>query len=168
MDGEFSVILHDMLNTPHMLTGVAIGVATGNPAAAFAGGLVSHYLLDAIPHTDPGTWHFNEAFPHRVSERDLTLGFADLAVAVALLIWLAGQAPIVTAASLAGLVGAVLPDVLVVASLFFPKLVTVRGLDRYFAVVARYHRTSPPKVWAAGFLTQGIIVGIAVWYLLAS
>ncbi len=157
-----------MLNTPHVLTGAAIGVATGNPILGFLGGLASHYLLDAIPHTDPGTWHFDEPFPPKITDRDLTIGFVDLGIAIGLVLWLAGEAPIVAAAPIAGMIGGFLPDVLVVISLFWPRFAALPGLDRYFALTTRYHRTAPLRYWHWGIVTQAVVVVGAVWYLLGS
>jgi len=39
-----------MIITPHMLAGAAIGVHSPNVWAAFCFGLISHYLLDSLPH----------------------------------------------------------------------------------------------------------------------
>ena len=41
-----------MIITPHMLVGAAIGAHCDNIWAAFCFGLISHYLLDALPHWD--------------------------------------------------------------------------------------------------------------------
>jgi len=157
-----------MLNTPHVLTGAVIGVATGNPVIGFLGGLASHFLLDSVPHTDPGTWHHDEPFPHPVNERDMTIGFVDLAIAIGLVLWLAGEAPLVAAAPLAAMFGAILPDILVVISLFWPKFSTYPGLNKYFALTEKYHKTMPLKYWHWGILTQATVVVVAVWYLLGS
>ena len=98
--------------TPHILVGASVGVATGNPVLGFLGGVVSHFVLDAIPHTDPGTWHFEDAFPFKVDERDLTVAFADMALAIFLTLYLAGTTPLIAAAPLAGMLGGALPDVI--------------------------------------------------------
>jgi hypothetical protein len=36
----------------HLVTGAALGMITGSPVRAFLFGLLSHILLDAIPHHD--------------------------------------------------------------------------------------------------------------------
>lgn len=41
-----------MITTSHFIIGGALGVATGNPYAALAVGIVSHFVADAIPHFD--------------------------------------------------------------------------------------------------------------------
>lgn len=42
-----------MVFTPHIITGGAISVlAKANPATSFVFGLLSHYMLDVLPHWD--------------------------------------------------------------------------------------------------------------------
>ena len=51
-----------MLRTPHFLAGATIGyfVPIAGPAVLIA--LVSHFVLDAVPHTDTiGGYHINKA-----------------------------------------------------------------------------------------------------------
>lgn len=157
-----------MMNTPHVLTGAAIGVATGNPILGFIGGVASHFFLDAIPHTDPGTWHFEEPLPFKIDERDLTAGFLDLVIAAGLLVWLAGKSPIVAVAPLVAMFGAILPDIFVVMFLFWPKLVTLPIFKQYDALnrILQARSTAAPKQWLFGIATQVVITGISVWYLL--
>lgn len=157
-----------MLTTPHVLVGAAIGVASGNPVVGFLGGVASHFALDALPHTDPGTWHFEDAFPYRVDERDLTVAFADLALAIFLTLYLAGTAPLVAAAPIAGMIGGVLPDVVGVLPLFFSRLATVPVLSRYYALNQRIQKyaTARPAQWIQGVLTQIAVCGLAIWFLM--
>lgn len=49
--------------TTHLVTGSAIGLATGNPVLGFTGGFASHFLLDSIPHTDQGAFVDNNKWP---------------------------------------------------------------------------------------------------------
>ena len=157
-----------MMITPHILVGAAIGVASGEPVVAFIGGVVSHFALDAIRHTDPGTWHFEDAFPYKVDERDLTVAFADMALAIFLTLYLAGTAPLIAAAPIAGMVGGVLPDVVGVAPLFFPRLASVPVLNRYYAFNEKVQAkaTAKPSEWILGVLTQLATCGVAIWFLM--
>lgn len=45
-----------MNNTTHAISGAALGMAIGNPGGAFIIGVISHLVLDYIPHTDQGTF----------------------------------------------------------------------------------------------------------------
>jgi len=42
-----------VLELPHTLIGAAIGIKTGNPFLAFPLALISHILVDLIPHWNP-------------------------------------------------------------------------------------------------------------------
>ncbi len=155
-----------MLITPHVAVGAAIGVATGDPIAGFAGGVASHFVLDAIPHTDPGTWHFYEDFStHDLHAGDFTLGIVDVAVAVFGYVWLAGVAPLATLPSILGAMGGALPDALVLVGLFYPKATKSRFLKGYYELVEKYHRTARPNQWILGIVTQIVAVAVSVWYL---
>lgn len=95
-----------MFVTNHVLSGVLIGrVASRRPAAAFALGVGSHLVLDAIPH-----WGCDTALPDgtdrflRVAKRDGLLGLALLTVATVAVERRA------RAATVAAMAGAVLLD----------------------------------------------------------
>lgn len=46
-----------MLLTPHALVGGAIGASSDNMVYIIILAFLSHFVLDALPHTDWGTWH---------------------------------------------------------------------------------------------------------------
>lgn len=158
-----------MLITPHAFAGAAIGVATGNPILGFGLGLASHFVLDAVPHTDPGTWHFYEPFnTHELDARDFTTGIVDVSIATLGLVALSGVTPIAAAAPVAGIVGGVLPDTFVVIGLFFPKFPKMKFIKWYYDLVEKYHYTARPKQWVLGVVTQLVVILGALWYLFAS
>jgi hypothetical protein len=45
-----------MLSTPHLLTGAAIVLTVPQPELSLPLAFLSHFVLDAIPHTEPGTF----------------------------------------------------------------------------------------------------------------
>lgn len=158
-----------MLITPHILVGTAIGVAVGNPVAGFALGVASHYILDIIPHTDSGTWHYYEPFVGKnMDVRDFTMGIVDASAAGFSLLALAGYAPIMSPAPLAGAFGGLLPDLVMLAGLFVPALTKWKGLAWYYTFQDKFHYTAKPNQWAIGIVTQVVAIGASVWYLLAS
>jgi len=157
-----------MLTTPHVLTGAAVGVATGNPIAGFIAGLASHIALDAIPHTDPGTWHMGEPYPFPMHAGDWTVGLVDLFVAGYSLLYLAGHAPLLAAGPIAGVIGGVLPDVIGLSPLFYPPLIKTTFMQRYIAFMKRGERTARPDQWVMGLVTQAVVVVGVVWYLIGS
>ncbi len=157
-----------MLITPHVLAGTAIGLAVGNPVAGFVLGVTSHFVLDAVPHTDPGTWHYNEAFStHSLDIRDFTTAGLDVASAVFGFALLSGSAPLLAAGPIAGAIGGALPDLFVVLGLLFKKLPTWKGLKWYYDLVEKYHYTARPSQWVLGVVTQLAVIAGALVFILS-
>lgn len=76
-----------MLATPHLLTGAAIGAVTQNYYAAFILGVISHHLLDIIPHFDTAIFHMNEKDDHyQLTKRDWLIGVGDAMIGVVILL----------------------------------------------------------------------------------
>lgn len=91
-----------MLVTNHVLSGALIGAVVRRPVPAFAVGVVSHFVLDAVPHW--GKFDDEQRFL-RVAVRDGLAGLAAIgAFAVA-------ARPERRLAVLAGMAGAALPDI---------------------------------------------------------
>ena len=91
-----------MLVTNHVLSGAVIGAAVKRPLPAFALGVASHFVLDAIPHW--GQWEDDRHF-FRVAVADGLTGLA----AMAALTMAAGRGRL-AASVLLGMAGAALPD----------------------------------------------------------
>ena len=108
-----------MLLTNHVLSGALIGARARGPGQAFAAGVASHFVLDAIPHW--GEWGSKRTFL-RVAVTD---GLVSLAVAGALV---AAAPPARRAAVLAGMAGAALPDADKPAKLWFREMKTLERL----------------------------------------
>lgn len=89
-----------MLITNHVLSGAVIGAVVGRPLPALGLGIASHFGLDMVPHW--GT-HDHESFA-AVARRDGLTGLAAIAVLAA------AARPRWRWPVLAGIVGAVLPD----------------------------------------------------------
>jgi hypothetical protein len=90
-----------VLLTNHVLSGALIGALSRRPATAFAAGVASHFVLDAMPHW--GKWRDEHHFLH-VAVRD---GLTSLAVMGA---FAAVSPPDRRLAVVAGMSGAALPD----------------------------------------------------------
>lgn len=78
-----------MILTVHLLAGVAAGVKIGNPAAAAAVALGSHFLLDAIPHKEYQVEALKRGQFNREFLKDLAKVGADFSVGLALAIFFA-------------------------------------------------------------------------------
>jgi hypothetical protein len=96
-----------MFLTVHGAIGIIIGQNVQNPFLAFIIGLVSHYLLDLIPHGDtkaPTKW-----------KNPIHVGFAaliDIFILIIFLLWLGTKVQIINLNTACAFLGAVLPDFL--------------------------------------------------------
>jgi hypothetical protein len=90
-----------MLITVHVLAGAVIAEKTKTPVGAFAAGVLSHFVLDSIPHVG------------NISDRTYTrLAVADGLVGLATMITLIAREPVETRKKkTAGMLGACLPDI---------------------------------------------------------
>lgn len=115
-----------MFLTVHGTTGALVGSLTGNPVSAFALGVLSHAVLDIIPHGDEalGPQCAGPTCTHREEVRFmLKLAIIDAIVmsfvlAFAFVPWRITP----TLPMLAGLVGGVIPDVLQGLGTAFPRI----------------------------------------------
>ena len=89
-----------MLITNHVLSGAVVGVLSPNTLSALAGGFVSHFVLDVVPHYGVDDEHLM-----RIAVPDGLLGLAAIGAVAA-----AAPAPD-RVRVLAGVFGACLPDV---------------------------------------------------------
>jgi hypothetical protein len=141
-----------MFLTVHAAAGVIVGIQTGNPIIAFFAGLVSHFVLDMIPHGDQDLVEGNDTFSdkekkllHKVGNIDTVIMLAELAV-----LYSTGLMPL-TFSVAAALVGALLPDFLNALYILYD----VKILHRYFCFQRDIH-----YMWK-GFtinLKQGLFV----------
>jgi hypothetical protein len=90
-----------VLLTNHVLSGALIGALARRPLPAFAAGVASHFVLDAIPHW--GRWGSPSRFLH-VAVSDGLVSLAAMGAFAAV------SPPDRRLAVLAGMAGAALPD----------------------------------------------------------
>jgi hypothetical protein len=110
-----------VLLTNHVLSGALIGALTRRPLPAFAAGVASHFVLDAVPHWGKLGWR---QFL-RVAVAD---GLISLAVAGALT---AASPSARRHAVLAGMAGAAIPDLDKPAKLWFGRSPFPAAVDRF-------------------------------------
>lgn len=141
-----------MLLTNHVLSGALIGALARRPAPAFAAGVASHFVLDAIPHW--GDWGSQRRFM-RVAVPD---GLVSLAVMGALT---AAAPPERRAAVLAGMTGAALPDADKPTTIWFGWSPFPAAVDRFHARIQdeSFHR-APVELAAAGLLAATALAAI--------
>jgi hypothetical protein len=112
-----------MLLTNHVLSGALIGALVRRPAPAFAAGVASHFVLDAIPHW--GDWGSQRRFL-RVAVPDGLTSLATMGVLAAV------SPPGRRAAVVAGMAGAAMPDIDKPTRLWF-------GWSPFPGAVDRFH-----------------------------
>jgi hypothetical protein len=130
-----------MLVTNHVLSGAVIGAAARRPVPAFALGVISHFVLDAVPHW--GKWRGHDHFM-RVAVVDGLAGLAAMGAMAAI-------APDDTrVAVLAGMVGASLPDIGKPSVVFFGRSPFPPWLDEFHGRIQREAPDRFPHEVAAG------------------
>lgn len=117
-----------MLITNHVLSGALIGAVTRRPAAAFALGVASHFVLDAVPHW--GDWNNEGHFLH-VAVRDGLAGLAVMGAAAAM------APPEARLSLVAGMAGAALPDLDKPAVIYLGHSPFPGAIDRFHTAIQR-------------------------------
>jgi hypothetical protein len=139
-----------VLLTNHVLSGALIGALSRRPATAFAAGVASHFLLDAMPHW--GEWRDEQHFLH-VAVRD---GLAGLAMMGALT---AVSPPERRLAVLAGMSGAALPDLDKPTKLWFGWSPFPAAMDDFHSRIQHEapHRARLELAWGGVFAVAALI-----------
>jgi hypothetical protein len=144
-----------VLVTNHVLSGAIIGAVTRRPVVAFAAGIASHFVLDAIPHW--GDWGDDKSLFLRVAVRDGLTGLAVMGT-------LGAAAPSsVRLAVIAGMAGAALPDLDKPSKMFFGRSPFPRAVDRFHSGIQHEARGRFPMEAAvgAGFAAAAITALVA-------
>ena len=117
-----------MLLTNHVLSGALIGALSRRPVPAFAAGVVSHFVVDAIPHW--GKWGSRRQF--------LRVAVPDGLVSLATMGTFAAVAPPGRRLTvLAGMAGAALPDIDKPTLLWFGWSPWPGPVDRFHGAIQR-------------------------------
>lgn len=157
-----------MTITPHLLTGAAIATATTtNLPVAFLLGFLSHFILDALPHTDPGTFFMAEDPEHK-EDYPWPLWIYIFAASEFILIWtlviiLFKNRPDFVIIMIGGL-GGIAVDVLDSNPTRFLKNWPI--VRQIHWLHHRVHFELKPNQWYWGFLFQVVVIGGLLWYLL--
>ena len=117
-----------MFVTTHVLIGAVIGARTHSTATAYGLGVLSHFVLDAVPHWGPDGDH--DEFM-RVAVRDGLGGLAALAFVAA------SSPPGSRRFALAGAIGAATPDLDKPFAEITRRQLWPRPVDRFHRVIQR-------------------------------
>lgn len=156
-----------MFSTVHAATGAALGSLIPNAPLAFGAGVVSHFLLDRIPHNDPDfpkgqTPH--ELIFHPMARRFFVVAIVDITITAALILWLVRALPAFPATSLiSGTLGGVVPDFLFALS-FLINHPWARWYNR-FHEQNHFNEKKYPVSLVTGSVIQVIIFSISIGVL---
>jgi hypothetical protein len=139
-----------VLLTNHVLSGALIGALARRPPAAFAAGVASHFVLDALPHW--GDWGSERRF--------LQVAVPDGLAAAAAMGALAALAPARRRrAVLAGMAGAALPDLDKPSKLWLGRSPFPGPVDRFHSRIQREAAgRAPLELLAAGAFAAAALV----------
>jgi hypothetical protein len=158
-----------MIPTGHLLVGGAVGAAIAvecsSPLAvpaALAAGIVSHHLLDLLPHTDAATfWPDPRELPWHVA------ALVALEVLVGLcLTGLVYVAHHTTLAFIAGALGGMLPDLLDEVPLWARHWRQTWVGASWHRWHCRLHCPDMSGTWVAGLVIDAAVISGGLWYLL--
>lgn len=154
-----------MILSTHAIVGASIASFMPNqPALAFIAGVASHFLIDAIPHSDYRLHSISigrsrsaiTANGFLVRDLGLLAVDASAGLVVALVLY---ASPGATLAVLLGAVGGMLPDPLQLAHRLYPRE-PLRSLQRFHVWMHTKHRLTWP--WAAISQTLFVLLTIFV------
>jgi hypothetical protein len=141
-----------VLLTNHVLSGALIGALARRPLPAFAAGVASHFMLDAVPHWGP--------FPGR--RQFLRVAVPDGLVSLALAGAFAAASPAERRlAVVAGMAGAALPDADKPATFWFDRSPFPAAVDRFHGRIQREAvNRYPVELVAAGTLAPAALAAL--------
>ena len=157
-----------MTITPHLLSGAAIAsAATTSLPVAFLIGLILHFVLDALPHTDPGTFFWPGERQKQETEPWPTWIYIFAAtefIIVWLLVIILFKNRQDFGVIMAGGLGGIFIDIVDNNPLRFIHRLPVFKQIHFFH--EKVHFDLPAGKWYWGLLTQLIIIIGSLWYLL--
>lgn len=140
-----------------MLTGALIGKVIGVPWLVIPIAFISHFILDAIPHSDTEIKNYSEKGITRENIKDLILCSLEPIFGIFLVIVLAGINPDKSTWIIVGAFFAILPDILE----FLLRTFSVKSI---IAILDKYHNNSKNYFFGVGI--QVIISVISIVLIL--
>lgn len=151
-----------MILTPHILVGAAIASKTSNPVLGLTLAFLSHYLVDAIPHTDYAIAHVTRRKINFSAFKEFFLALSDIVGGLILVYLLVSRNGHDQLYLLMGGFAAALPDSIHASSYVFPPRI-IKILNVGHTLHSKYK--NPPIF--LGVLTQVGIIIISTLVLLA-
>ena len=164
-----------MIFTSHALAGAAIGIVSGNPYAGFASGVISHHLLDMIPHFDQGTFRLKGSLaPYinmhsdfnrsKFNGRDWIMLFIDFAITGVLFLIISATLPVeLWPLVFCGALGGLAPDLIGTSPLWSDQLEKkFKSARIYKSFHGFFHFTVSPSLIWLGVVTQILVIGFSL------
>jgi hypothetical protein len=141
-----------VLLTNHVLSGALIGALVRRPPAAFAAGVASHFVLDAMPHW--GKWGSQRRFL-RVAVTDGLVGLVTMGAFAVV------SPPGRRLAVVAGMAGAALPDLDKPTNVWFGWSPFPGPVDRFHSRIQHEapHR-APLELAVAGLFAAAALIAL--------
>ena len=144
-----------MYLTVHATAGLLIGQQLNNPLIGFFTGVLSHYILDFIPHGDEFIGKFS-------TKRKLLIGSADFIIALGLGWWLISQNYLqLTPAIIFTILGTFAPDFLWGSAMII-KMPWLESINNLHHAV---QRSRPDIAPATGILLQVTLLWAGIIFL---
>jgi hypothetical protein len=155
-----------MLATPHILTGAIIGILLSSIPAIIVIAFLSHFVLDAIPHTEVSTFRPIELRndPRSVKSIDYVVVAIDIILGIGIVIYLLTRRE----NFLLPMVGIFFAEIIDIDNLpwwqyHISRLPIVKQLSHFHSWI---HFDLKTKYWLVGVIVQLIIIGGAICLLL--
>lgn len=155
-----------MLATPHLLVGAVIGSLFSSWPPIIIIAFLSHYILDAIPHTEVSTFRSIEERrdPDSVKKIDYIAAAIDIVLGLVVVIYLTMRGGEYFLPLLGALVAAA-PDID-----NFPLWYRATHNWPVFKQLYKFHTAIhfdlSTKYWLIGIIIEIVICGVSIWWLL--
>jgi hypothetical protein len=154
-----------MMATPHLVAGAAIGKAVRQPWLALPLALVSHQVLDMVPHLDAhGMFGIRGA---GAQPAEVAFAALDVLLGVTLVVWATASQP-GRARMWWAAVFALLPDIIDNVPLWQSWFRATRLGGAFTAFHHTWQANVPPAQWPLGLGTQIVLVMVLVLFLRAA
>jgi hypothetical protein len=152
-----------MLILAHALTGAYIGKEIGYPPLAFLAGVISHLLLDSIPHNDGPDDIAGKSENDPVSFAQYAIVAADIILTVSAFVYFYTH-NLLSTGMFWGAFGGIFPDVIDNFPLWTPTLRKLPVFKQFHQFHYSLQKIKTP-MWL-GLATQYAIAAIFLWLIL--
>ena len=156
-----------MLSFTHLFVGAAVGATTNQPVLALGLGIISHHLLDALPHVDSfaKTEAEKEVFTTGKYIFAAVEGLAGVAFLTYIVAQTGGTLFDISSPVAWGALGGVTPDLFDNVPFWSKKFQATRFGERYHAFHDSFHTTlflKETKWWPFGLVIQVLLIWLSI------